>query len=183
VRASPLGFHPIVSRPGYVLYSFRAARGDYLCPHQPLPRPLTRCRASSVAPSPTSAKRLRGVTPRLIPREVGTITNVATGIARVSGLRSVGSEELLKFPGDVFGIAFNLDDDEIGVVLLGDYSALHAGEEVERTGCVMDVAVGEGVLGRVIDRSVDRLVTADPSGRISACPSNARPPPSWTAHR
>ncbi|MDP3072270.1 MAG: F0F1 ATP synthase subunit alpha, partial [Opitutaceae bacterium] len=90
-------------------------------------------------------------TPQLTPREVGTIINVSTGIARVSGLPSVGSEELLKFPGGVFGIAFNLDEEEIGVVLLGDYSQLHAGDEVEPTGRVMDVAVGDGLLGRVID--------------------------------
>jgi F-type H+-transporting ATPase subunit alpha len=90
-------------------------------------------------------------TPQLTPREVGTITNVSTGIARVSGLPGVGFEELVKFPGGVFGIAFNVDEDEVGVVLLGEYSHLHAGEEVERTGRVMDVAVGEGLLGRVID--------------------------------
>jgi F-type H+/Na+-transporting ATPase subunit alpha len=90
-------------------------------------------------------------TPQLTPREVGTIINVSTGIARVSGLPSVGSEELLKFSGGIFGIAFNIDEEEIGVVLLGDYSQLHAGDEVERTGRVMDVAVGEELLGRVID--------------------------------
>ncbi|MDB6174206.1 MAG: synthase alpha subunit [Chthoniobacteraceae bacterium] len=90
-------------------------------------------------------------TPRLTPREVGTITNVSTGIAKVSGLPSVGSEELLKFPGGLFGIAFNVDEEEIGVVLLGDYWQLHAGDEVERTGRVMDVAVGDELLGRVVD--------------------------------
>ena len=90
-------------------------------------------------------------TPKLTPREVGIITNVSTGIARVSGLPSVGFEELVKFPGDVFGIAFNVDEDEIGVVLLGAYQDLHAGDEVERTGRVMDVAVGDELLGRVID--------------------------------
>ena len=90
-------------------------------------------------------------TPRLTPREVGTITSIATGIAKVSGLPGVGFEELVKFPGDVFGIAFNVDEDEIGVVLLGDYWHLHAGDEVERTGRVMDVAVGDGLVGRVID--------------------------------
>jgi len=89
--------------------------------------------------------------PQLTPHEVGTITNVSTGIAKVSGIPGVGFEELVKFPGDVFGIAFNVDEDEIGVVLLGEYSHLHAGGEVERTGRVMDVAVGEGLLGRVID--------------------------------
>ena len=90
-------------------------------------------------------------TPQLTPREVGTITSIATGIAKVSGLPSVGFEELVKFPGDVLGMAFNVDEDEIGVVLLGKYWHLNAGDEVERTGRVMDVVVGDGLLGRVID--------------------------------
>jgi F-type H+-transporting ATPase subunit alpha len=90
-------------------------------------------------------------TPKLTPREVGTVISVATGIAKVSGLPGVGFEELVKFPGDVPGIAFNVDEDEIGVVLLGAYQDLHAGDEVERTGRVMDVAVGDELLGRVID--------------------------------
>ncbi|MEO6947196.1 MAG: F0F1 ATP synthase subunit alpha, partial [Nitrobacter sp.] len=90
-------------------------------------------------------------TPQMTPREVGTITSIATGIAKVSGLPSVGFEELIKFPGDVLGMAFNVDEDEIGAVLLGEYWHLNAGDEVERTGRVMDVVVGEGLLGRVID--------------------------------
>jgi len=94
---------------------------------------------------------LESFTPKLTPREMGTITTVSTGIANVSGLPSVGFEELVKFPGDIFGIAFNVDEKEIGVVLLGEYSHLHAGDEVGRTGRVMDVTVGEGLLGRVID--------------------------------
>jgi len=90
-------------------------------------------------------------TPRLKLREVGTITSVATGIAKVSGLPGVGFDEVVAFPGDVLGIAFSVDADEIGVVLLGEYWHLHAGDEVQRTGRVMDVAVGDGLLGRVID--------------------------------
>lgn len=93
----------------------------------------------------------KAFTPQLTPHEVGTITNVSTGIARVCGLPGVGFEELVKFPGDVLGIAFNVDAEEIGVVLLGEYWHLHAGDEVQRTGRVMDVAVGDGLLGRVID--------------------------------
>jgi F-type H+-transporting ATPase subunit alpha len=100
----------------------------------------------------TGISRVReAFTPQLTPREVGTIISVATGIAKVSGLPSVGFEELVKFPGDVLGIAFNVDEDEIGVVLLVEYWHLHAGDEVERTGRVMDVAVGDELLGRVID--------------------------------
>jgi F-type H+-transporting ATPase subunit alpha len=90
-------------------------------------------------------------TARLTPREVGTIISVATGIAKVSGLSSVGFEELVRFPGGVLGLAFNVDEEEVGVVLLGDYSLLHVGDEVGRTGRVMDVGVGDGLLGRVID--------------------------------
>jgi F-type H+-transporting ATPase subunit alpha len=90
-------------------------------------------------------------TPQLIPREVGTVISVATGIAKVSGLPGVGFDELVTFPGDVLGIALNVDADEIGVVLLGDFWNIHAGDEVQRTGRVMDIAVGDGLLGRVID--------------------------------
>ena len=90
-------------------------------------------------------------TPALTPREVGAIASVATGIAKVSGLPGGGFDEVLTFPGDARGIAFNVDADEIGVVLLGDYWHLHAGDEVRRTGRVMDVAVGDGLLGRVVD--------------------------------
>jgi F-type H+/Na+-transporting ATPase subunit alpha len=89
--------------------------------------------------------------PALAAHETGTITTVSTGIATVVGLPGVGFEELIQFPGDLYGIAFNLDEKEIGVVLLGDYSHLQTGDEVERTGRVMDVGVGDELLGRVID--------------------------------
>jgi F-type H+/Na+-transporting ATPase subunit alpha len=89
--------------------------------------------------------------PQLTSREVGTISSIATGIAKVSGLPSVGFEELVRFPGDLLGMAFNVDEAEIGVVLLGEYWHLNAGDAVERTGRVMDVVVGDGLLGRVID--------------------------------
>jgi hypothetical protein len=88
-------------------------------------------------------------TPQLTPREAGTITS--TGIAKIAGLPWVGSEELVKFPGDLLGIAFNLDDDEIGVVLLGECWHLHTADEVVLTGRVMDVPVDDGLISRVID--------------------------------
>jgi len=89
--------------------------------------------------------------PELMPREVGIVIQVSTGIAVVSGLPGVGSEELIQFPNGVLGIAFDVDHDTLGVVLLGDYQSLEAGTEVMRTGRVMDVAVGTGLLGRVVD--------------------------------
>lgn len=83
--------------------------------------------------------------------EVGRVKSVATGIAKVSGLPGVGYEELVKFPGELYGIAFDLTPDEIGVVLLGDYWHLQAGDEVARTGRVVDVPVGNELVGRVIN--------------------------------
>ena len=107
-------------------------------------------------------------TPALVPREVGTITQVTTGIAHVSGLPGTGFDELLTFPGGVAGIAFNVDEHELGVVLLGEYWHLQAGDEVLRTGRVMDVAVGPALLGRVIDplgRALDGLGPIDATDR------------------
>jgi F-type H+-transporting ATPase subunit alpha len=89
--------------------------------------------------------------PVFSPREIGVITSVSTGIAKVSGLPNVGYDELLLFPGDIYGIAFNVDEDEIGAVLLGEYWHLQAGDEVERLGHVVDVPVGDSLIGRIIN--------------------------------
>lgn len=83
--------------------------------------------------------------------EIGIITNIATGIAKISGLPSASFEELIIFPGDIQGIVFNVDEEELGVVLLGDYAHLQAGDEVRRSGHVMNIAVGDELLGRVIN--------------------------------
>ena len=98
--------------------------------------------------------------PQLVLREVGSIRKVGAGIVTVDGLPGVGFDELLLFPGGIYGIAFNVDVDEIGVVLLGEHWRLKAGDEVLRTGRVMDVGVGPELLGRVIDPlgvALDRL--------------------------
>ncbi|MCD4689702.1 MAG: alternate F1F0 ATPase, F1 subunit alpha [Desulfuromonadaceae bacterium] len=89
--------------------------------------------------------------PQLLLQQVGRLSYVGRGIARVRGLQRVRSEGLLAFPGGVLGLAFDLDCREIGVAMLGDYSALQAGDEVVSTDRVLDVAVGEGLLGRVVD--------------------------------
>jgi F-type H+-transporting ATPase subunit alpha len=93
----------------------------------------------------------KDIAPAMVPREVGSIKSVATGIAIVSGLAGVGFEELVRFKNGTLGFAFNLDKDEVGVVLLSDYQGLHAGDQVERTRRVMDIGVGHALLGRVID--------------------------------
>lgn len=84
-------------------------------------------------------------------REVGRVMQVSTGVVRVKGLPGTKAMELLRFENGVMGIAFNLDPNEIGVVLLGEKTDLSAGSRVERTGRVVDVPVGKALLGRVID--------------------------------
>ncbi|MDD5180023.1 MAG: alternate F1F0 ATPase, F1 subunit alpha [Gallionellaceae bacterium] len=107
--------------------------------------------------------------PKLAPREIGTVMTVSTGIAKVSGLPGAGFEEVLKFQNGSYGIAFNVDEDELGVVLLGDHGQLHAGDEVERRGHVMDVPVCDGLIGRVINpmgRPLDGGEAIDMSRRL-----------------
>jgi F-type H+/Na+-transporting ATPase subunit alpha len=89
--------------------------------------------------------------PQLVVREVGTVLSVATGVATVSGLPGVAYAEMMHFPGGLLGLAFDVDESAVGVVLLGDHALLQAGADVQREGRVMDVAVGPGLLGRVID--------------------------------
>ncbi|MCF2531353.1 F0F1 ATP synthase subunit alpha [Yinghuangia soli] len=83
--------------------------------------------------------------------EVGTVSECMDGIAKVEGLPSVMANELLKFEDGTLGLALNLDVREIGVVILGDFSAIEEGQTVRRTGEVLSVPVGDGYLGRVVD--------------------------------
>ncbi|WP_239523053.1 F0F1 ATP synthase subunit alpha [Geodermatophilus normandii] len=83
--------------------------------------------------------------------EVGTVTEAGDGIARVEGLPSVMTNELLEFESGVRGLALNLDVREVGVVILGDFAGIEEGQQVRRTGEVLSVAVGDGYLGRVVD--------------------------------
>ncbi|GAB2991164.1 F0F1 ATP synthase subunit alpha [Amycolatopsis acidiphila] len=83
--------------------------------------------------------------------EVGTVVETYDGIAIVEGLPSAMTQELLEFPGGVLGVAQNLDEREIGVVILGNYEGIEEGQEVKRTGRVLSVPVGDNFLGRVVD--------------------------------
>ena len=83
--------------------------------------------------------------------EIGTVAEAGDGIARVEGLPSAMASELLEFPGGIRGLALNLDEREIGVVILGDFTKIDEGQQVRRTGEVLSVPVGDGFLGRVVD--------------------------------
>ncbi|HJQ50247.1 MAG TPA: F0F1 ATP synthase subunit alpha [Gaiellaceae bacterium] len=83
--------------------------------------------------------------------EVGTVLQLGDGIARVYGLENAGSLEMLEFEHGVTGLAFNLEEDDVGVALFGNWQEVSEGEPVRRTGRVASVPVGEGLLGRVVD--------------------------------
>ncbi len=84
-------------------------------------------------------------------RSVGTIVEVGDGIAQIYGLEDALSSELLEFPGGVMGMALNLSEDTVGAVILGDYTTLKQGDTVKTTGRVVEVPVGKGLIGRVVD--------------------------------
>jgi F-type H+-transporting ATPase subunit alpha len=84
-------------------------------------------------------------------KEVGTIISVSDGIARVHGLENVMAGELLEFPGNVVGMALNLEEDNVGTIIFGDFEHLKEGDEIKRTKRIMEVPVGEAVIGRVIN--------------------------------
>ncbi|MCU7907220.1 MAG: F0F1 ATP synthase subunit alpha, partial [Candidatus Thiodiazotropha sp. (ex Epidulcina cf. delphinae)] len=84
-------------------------------------------------------------------RNEGTIISLTDGIARVHGLEDAMSYEMLEFPGNTFGLALNLERDSVGAVVLGDYKHLSEGDAVKCTGRVLEVPVGESMLGRVVD--------------------------------
>src|SRR3954462_1157531 len=84
-------------------------------------------------------------------QEVGIVTSTGDGIAYVEGLPSTMTNELLEFPGGVVGLAQNLDEREIGVVILGEYETIEEGQQVTRTGRVLSVPIGDNFLGRVVD--------------------------------
>src|SRR5450631_2235424 len=83
--------------------------------------------------------------------EVGSVISVGDGIARIHGLEKVMAGELIEFPHDVAGIAMNLEEDQVGAVLLGDFTEIKEGDEVRRTKRIMSVPVGEALLGRVVN--------------------------------
>ncbi len=125
-------------------------------------------------------------------REVGRVLEVGDGIARVWGLSGVMAGEMVEFPGGITGLAFNLEENSVGVIILGDYLKVTEGDEVRSTGRLLSVPVGDAVVGRVLDPLGNPLdgkgpiVTDQPSevtlrSRVPSrtgplCPETASPP-------
>ena len=82
---------------------------------------------------------------------VGTIVEVGDGIAQIYGLSGALAQELLEFPNGIMGIAFNLEEETVGALILGDYTSLAEGDQVKTTGRIVEVPVGEALIGRVVN--------------------------------
>ena len=105
-------------------------------------------------PSEISAlikKQIEGYDDKIVSADVGTIVKVGDGIAIIQGLANAMSSELLLFPNDVYGMVLNLEEDAVGAVLMGDDTNIKEGDEVRRTGRIVEVPVGDEMLGRVVN--------------------------------
>ena len=96
-------------------------------------------------------KQIEGYEAGIELSEVGQIITVGDGIARIYGLEKVMAGELLEFPGEIYGMALNLEEDNVGAVLLGSDTHIAEGDEVKRTGRIMSVPVGDSLVGRVVN--------------------------------
>jgi F-type H+-transporting ATPase subunit alpha len=102
--------------------------------------------------------------------EVGTVLEVGDGIARVHGLTNVAAGEMVEFPGGIIGLAFNLEENSVGIIILGDYLKINEGDQVKSLGTLLSVPVGDGIVGRVLDPLGNPL---DGKGPVST--SESRP--------
>jgi len=96
-------------------------------------------------------EQIKQYTTKLETADVGTVIQVADGIARIHGLESAMQGELLEFPGEVYGMVMNLEEDNVGAVLLGDHRSISEGDTVKTTGRVVEVPVGDALTGRVVN--------------------------------
>ena len=96
-------------------------------------------------------KQIENFQPNFDVTETGVVTYIGDGIARARGLDNAMSCELLEFSNGVYGMAQNLESNDVGIIILGDFSEIREGDEVKRTGKIMEVPVGEALIGRVVN--------------------------------
>ena len=96
---------------------------------------------------------------------VGIVTEVFDGIVRVSGLSDIKSSEMVTFPSGVTGVALNLEEDFVGIIVLGEYSKIKEGDEVKATGKILEIGVGDALIGRVVNALAEPI---DGAGAIKA---------------
>src|ERR1051326_7151497 len=95
-------------------------------------------------------KEIKGLKLKATKQNVGIVTEIGDGVSRIEGLSDAKALELLEFPGGVFGLALNLEQYNVGAVLLGDFTKLKEGHQVKTTGKILEVPVGDVLIGRVV---------------------------------
>ena len=115
-------------------------------------------------------EQIKNYTAKLETTDVGTVIQVADGIARIHGLENAMQGELLEFPGEVYGMVMNLEEDNVGVVLLGDSRAVNEGDVVKTTGRVVEVPVGDALTGRVVNALGQPIDEKGPIDTDKYCP-------------
>ena len=108
--------------------------------------------------------------------EIGRVLSVGDGIARVWGLDAVQASELVEFPDGTRGMALNLEEDNVGVVIMGEDSGIKEGDVVKRTGNIIDIPVGRGLLGRVVDALGNPIDGKGPAHQCQAHPYRSQSP-------
>ena len=96
-------------------------------------------------------EQLKDFAPSVNATDVGTVVEIGDGIARVSGLEDVQASEIIEFPGETFGVTLNLEEDTVGVIILGGYNHIKKGDTVKRSGRILSIPVSEAIIGRVVD--------------------------------
>ena len=128
-------------------------------------------------------RNVESYSPSVEREEIGRVVETGDGIARVQGLPRAMANELLEFPGGVLGLALNLDEDEIGCVILGESSHIEEGDPVKQTGTILSMPVGDGFLGRVVDALAGPSTARGRSPDRQRATSRCRPPTSSAASR
>ena len=95
--------------------------------------------------------QIKGFEKEVDVQEIGSVMSVGDGIARISGLEKAMAGELIEFPGNIYGMVLNLEEANVGVVIFGEDYLIKEGDTVKRTGKIVEVPVGEGLMGRVVD--------------------------------
>ena len=118
-------------------------------------------------------EQIKQYSTKLETSDIGTVIQVADGIARIHGLDEAMQGELLEFPGEVYGMVLNLEEDNVGAVLLGDQKNISEGDVVKTTGRVVEVPVGDAMTGRVVN-SLGQPIDGKRSDRDRKVPSNRK---------
>ena len=116
-------------------------------------------------------------------QEVGSVLSTGDGIARVYGLDKVAAGELLEFPHGIFGVALNLEEDDVGTALFGETHMIKEGDTVKRTGRIAEVPVGQGLVGRVVNALGEPIDGRGPIETKDRRKSRSKRPASWRANR